>query len=120
SIESRACIDFCESIRRAKKPADIRGIEEIARARREILPYGALVLERVLRRIRPKEVVFSVFGVREGLVFSLLSPAERARDPLLAFCEDHARLHSRSLAHARELCKWTDAIFTEPGPRESP
>lgn len=120
SIESRACIDFCESIRKAKKPSDIRGIEEVARARREVLPYGALVLERVLRRMRPKEVVFSVFGVREGLVFSLLSPAERERDPLLAFCEDHARLYSRSLAHARELCAWTDAIFFEPGPRETP
>jgi len=119
SIESRACIDFCDSIRRAKKIADIRGIEDIARPRREVLPYGALVLERLLRRMKPKEVVFSVFGVREGLVFSLLSPAERERDPLLAYCEDHARLHSRSLAHARELCTWTDAVFSEPGPRES-
>ena len=27
---------------------------------------------------------------------------EERRDPLLAFCEDHARLYSRSLAHARE------------------
>ncbi len=120
SIESRACIDFCENIRKAKKLADIRGIEEVTRARREVLPYGALVLERLLRRMKPKEVVFSVYGVREGLVFSLLSPPERKRDPLLAFCEDHARLHSRSLAHARELCAWTDALFTEPGPRETP
>jgi exopolyphosphatase/guanosine-5'-triphosphate,3'-diphosphate pyrophosphatase len=120
SIESRACIDFCESIRRAKKIADIRGIEDVARARREVLPYGALVLERVLRRMKPKEVVFSVYGVREGLVFSLLSPAERDRDPLIAFCEDHARLHSRSLTHARELCAWTDTLFAEPGPRETP
>ena len=120
SIESRACIDFCENIRKAKKLADIRGIEEVTRARREVLPYGALVLERLLRRMKPKEVVFSVYGVREGLVFSLLSPAERKRDPLLAFCEDHARLHARSLAHARELCAWTDALFTEPGPRETP
>jgi exopolyphosphatase/guanosine-5'-triphosphate,3'-diphosphate pyrophosphatase len=120
SIESRACIDFCESIRRAKKLSDIRGIEDVARARREVLPYGALVLERVLRRMKPKDVVFSVYGVREGLVFSLLSPSERERDPLLAYCEDHARLNSRSLVHARELCTWTDTIFTEPGPRESP
>jgi exopolyphosphatase/guanosine-5'-triphosphate,3'-diphosphate pyrophosphatase len=120
SMESRACIDFCEDIRKAKKLGDIRGIEEVARARREVLPYGALVLERVLRRMKPKEVVFSVYGVREGLVFSLLSPAERERDPLLAFCEDHARLHSRSFTHAGELCAWTDALFTEPGPRETP
>ena len=119
NIPLQDCIAFCESIRRAKKVGDIRGIEDVARARREVLPYGALVLERVLRRMKPRDVVFSVFGVREGLVFSLLSPSERARDPLLAFCEDHARLNSRSLVHARELCTWTDALFTGAGPRES-
>lgn len=119
AIPLQECIAFCESIRRAKKLNDIRGIEDVARARREVLPYGALVLERVLRRMKPRQVVFSVFGVREGLVFSLLSPSERARDPLIAFCEDHARLNSRSLDHARELCTWTDALFTGAGPKEN-
>lgn len=120
AIPLRDCVDFCESIRRAKKLGDIRGIEGVARARREVLPYGALVLERLLRRMKPRDVVFSVFGVREGLVFSLLSNLERERDPLLAFCEDHARLNSRSLDHAHELCTWTDALFEGPGPRETP
>ena len=120
SIPLRECVDFCESVRRAKKTADIRGIEGIARPRREVLPYGALVLERLLRRMKPRDVVFSVFGVREGLVFSLLSNLERERDPLIAFCEDHARLNSRSLDHARELCTWTDALFEGTGPRETP
>lgn len=120
AIPLRECIDFCESIRRAKKISDVRGIDGVARARREVLPYGALVLERLLRRMKPRDVVFSVFGVREGLVFSLLSNVERERDPLLAFCEDHARLNSRSIDHARELCTWTDALFEGPGPRETP
>ncbi len=119
AIPLRECIDFCESIRRAKKLSDVRGIEGIARARREVLPYGALVLERLLRKMKPKDVTFSVFGVREGLVFSLLSARERARDPLLAFCEDHARLNSRSFEHARELCTWTDALFEGGGPQET-
>ncbi len=120
AIPLRECIDFCESIRRAKKLSDVRGIEGIARARREVLPYGALVLERLLRRMKPKDVTFSVFGVREGLVFSLLSQNERRHDPLLAFCEDHARLHSRSLDHAFELCTWTDTLFEGRGPQETP
>ncbi|MCK5713301.1 MAG: exopolyphosphatase, partial [Hyphomicrobiaceae bacterium] len=29
-------------------------------------------------------------------------------------------LRSRSIEHAWELCSWTDAIFTRPGPRETP
>ena len=43
---------------------------------------------------------FSVFGIREGLVYSLLSEAERRKDPLLSFCAEYARLRSRSAEHA--------------------
>jgi exopolyphosphatase/guanosine-5'-triphosphate,3'-diphosphate pyrophosphatase len=77
-------------------------------------------MERLLKRMKPKDVVFSVYGIREGLLFGLLSDSERRRDPLLSFCEDFARQRSRSLEHARELGAWTDAIFQQPGPAESP
>lgn len=119
AIPTRDAIAFCESIRR-RKLASIPGIAEISRPRREVLPWGALVLERLLRQLEPSEVVFSVFGIREGLVFSLLPEHERRKDPLLSFCEDYARLRSRSVEHAHELASWTDALFAEPGPKETP
>jgi exopolyphosphatase / guanosine-5'-triphosphate,3'-diphosphate pyrophosphatase len=77
-------------------------------------------MERVLKKVEPKSVVFSVFGIREGLLFSLLSDYERRKDPLLGFCEEYARLRSRSLVHAHELCAWTDTLFTDSGPGNSP
>jgi exopolyphosphatase/guanosine-5'-triphosphate,3'-diphosphate pyrophosphatase len=117
AIPGREASAFCESIRKGKKP---KGFDRVARARREVLPYGALVMERVLKRMEPERVVFSVFGIREGLLFGLLSKHEQEKDPLLSFCEDYARLRSRSAAHGHELCSWTDGIFTEPGPRETP
>jgi exopolyphosphatase/guanosine-5'-triphosphate,3'-diphosphate pyrophosphatase len=107
-------------LRSTRKLGDMKGVSEISKARREVLPFGALVLEALLRRLKPREVVFSVFGIREGLVYSLLSPMERAKDPLLSFSEDYALLRSRSVAHARELCAWTDTIFSPPGPDETP
>ncbi|MDX2307599.1 MAG: Ppx/GppA phosphatase family protein [Hyphomicrobium sp.] len=113
-------IEFCEMVRRARKVTQLRGIDEVARARREALPYGALVLERLLKYLQPSAVVFSVYGVREGLIYGLLPPAERAKDPLLTFCGEYARIRSRSPAHAHELCEWTDQIFVPPGPLESP
>lgn len=120
SIPARDALAFCETIRKTKRISTLAGIDDVTRARREVLPYGALVLERLLKLMQPSEIVFSVFGIREGLIYSLLPPFERRKDPLLSFCEDHARLRSRSLDHARELCDWTDALFTEPGPKESP
>lgn len=118
TVTTREAIDFCELLRR-KKLSSLRGIESIARPRREVLPYGALVMERLLKRMEPGSVIFSVFGIREGLLYDLLPAHERRKDPLLSFCEDYARLRSRSVAHARELAAWTDAIFHEPGPGES-
>ena len=120
SLPLREAIAFAEQIRRAKKLSGVRGIEEVSRQRREVLPYGALVLERLLRRLEPSEVVFSVFGIREGLVYGLLNEHERRKDPLLCFCEDYARLRSRSVEHAHELRAWTDALFQGPGPSETP
>ncbi len=118
-LSTREAISFCEEVRKARKISDISGAGEIPRPRREVLPYGALVLERLLRRMKPKEIVFSVFGIREGLLFGLLSDAERRKDPLISFAEDHARLNSRSVAHARELYHWTSSLFVPPGPKES-
>ena len=120
SIPTRDAILFCEKIRKTKKVSTLPGIDDVSRARREIVPFGALVLERLLKLLAPSEVVFSVYGIREGLVFSMLSDAERARDPLMCFCEDYARLRSRSFDHAKELCAWTDALFDAPDLLESP
>ena len=119
SIPTREAIEFCQLVRRAKKVSTLMGITDVARARRDVLPYGALVLERLLEALAPSEVVFSVFGIREGLVFSLMPQHERGKDPLLCFCEDFARARSRSIAHAHELCTWTDALFEGDGPKET-
>lgn len=120
TIPTKDAIEFCEQLRRIKKIASLPGIADVARARREVLPYGAFVLERLLKATQPSQVVLSVFGIREGLLYSKLSAHERAKDPLLCFAEDYARQRSRSLEHAHELCRWTDTIFALPELAEAP
>ncbi|MEQ1651317.1 MAG: exopolyphosphatase [Hyphomicrobium sp.] len=119
-MQPRVAQDFSELVRRSKKANGLPGIAGVARARREVLPFGALVLERLLRQMQPSEVVFSVFGIREGLIYGLLPPLEKKRDPLISFCEDYASLRSRSVEHARELCRWTDQLFSLPELAETP
>lgn len=113
TISPREAIDFCGELRK-KRLSAIRGHETVARARREMLPFGAVVLERVLRRLEPSALVFSVFGIREGVLYDLMPESERHKDPLLSFCLDYARLRSRSARHAQELCRWTDPLFASP------
>jgi exopolyphosphatase / guanosine-5'-triphosphate,3'-diphosphate pyrophosphatase len=118
-MSTAEAVDFCEEIRKTRKLSAMPGFEQISRQRREVLPYGALVLERLLKKLQPSAVHFSVFGIREGLVYSLLSDTERRKDPLITFCAEYARLRSRSPEHAEELCAWTDALFEAPGPKET-
>ena len=119
-LSARDAQEFAEFTRKAKKPGSMPGVAKINKARREVLPFGALVLERLLRQLQPSDVVFSVFGIREGLIYGLLPAHERRRDPLISFCEDYAKLRSRSIDHARELCRWTDQIFADPALEETP
>jgi exopolyphosphatase/guanosine-5'-triphosphate,3'-diphosphate pyrophosphatase len=120
AIPTAEAIAFCEFLGKTKKLSGLSGFEELAKARREVLPYGALVLERLLKTLAPSEVIFSVFGIREGLIYSLLPAHERRKDPLLSFCTEYAALRSRSVEHAWELCRWTDVLFEPPGPKETP
>lgn len=121
TLSTREAIAFCEDIRRSKKISAMKGIADVARPRREVLPMGALVLERLLKQLQPACVHFSVFGIREGLLYSLLPPSERGKDPLISFCRDYAEQRSRSPEHGEELCSWTDALFNVgPGPKETP
>lgn len=94
------------------------GSERISSARQETVPYGALLIERYIRKARPSSIIVSAFGIREGLLYSLLPDDERQKDPLLSACEDLAALRSRSPTHARELCAWTSQIFDDNGSLE--
>jgi exopolyphosphatase/guanosine-5'-triphosphate,3'-diphosphate pyrophosphatase len=52
--------------------------------------------------------VFSTYGVREGLLYSMLPTAERAKDGLICAAQDLNELLSRSARHAEELIAWSD------------
>ncbi|MFZ1108203.1 MAG: Ppx/GppA phosphatase family protein [Rhodomicrobium sp.] len=95
-------------------PSTLARLDGMPLGREETLPLGALLLNAIVRKMQPDEVVFSAFGVREGTIYRLLSEAQRAEDPLLSACEDVASRRARSPQHAKELEGWTDALFPEP------
>ena len=70
------------------------------------VPSGAAVLIALLKIARPSDVLFSAFGLREGLLFDRLPPAVRALDPLHDACRAIARRDGRSLAYAEALESW--------------
>ena len=93
-------------------PDTLKGIEAVSKSRSETLPLAALVLERLLARTQPKDMVTSIYGVREGLLFGKLKKRVRDSDPLLNASWDFAKRYARSPNHELELCQWTNALFT--------
>jgi len=110
SIPAADALDFAQRLRRLAAANMLADIEAVADARRPLLTYAALVLEYIIRVAKPKTIVFSTFGVREGLLYAMLPQAERSRDGLICAAQTLNELLSRSTRHAEELIGWTDRL----------
>jgi exopolyphosphatase/guanosine-5'-triphosphate,3'-diphosphate pyrophosphatase len=95
----------------------LEGIASVTKRRAEAIPYGAVVLERLLKMARLERVVISAFGLREGVLFSKLAADERAKDPLVASCEDMARRLGRDPRLSQVLDRWTAPLFANADKR---
>jgi exopolyphosphatase/guanosine-5'-triphosphate,3'-diphosphate pyrophosphatase len=110
SIPAQDALDFARRLRRLVTADMLADIEVVADARRPLLAYAALVLEYIIRVAKPKTIVFSTFGVREGLLYARLPATERAKDGLICAAQELNELLSRSARHAQELIEWTDRL----------
>jgi exopolyphosphatase/guanosine-5'-triphosphate,3'-diphosphate pyrophosphatase len=99
-------------------PLKIATLPGLAVRRSATLPAAALVLDRVLRRLRPERVVFSMFGVREGWLYAQLTTAERYLDPLVEGAQAFGLPFARVPAFAAALAQWTAALFPGETPAE--
>jgi exopolyphosphatase / guanosine-5'-triphosphate,3'-diphosphate pyrophosphatase len=118
AIPTRDALDFAKLVERIEAEALI-SIESVSSARRPLLAYGAVVLDEIIRQANPKEIVISALGVREGLLYDALTPAERATDPLISAARQFNLLRSRAPAHAEELFEWTSQFLATTHLEES-
>jgi exopolyphosphatase / guanosine-5'-triphosphate,3'-diphosphate pyrophosphatase len=102
--------DFLDIIARQSRKS-LEKITTVSRKRLEVVPIAARVLQRLLRRAGPKQLVFSAFGLREGHIFSLLSGEAQREDPLLAACADIALANRRFGIDGTDVFAWTTPLF---------
>ena len=106
---------LAETVERSK-PAKLAQIPGISAMRADKLPDAAALLRVLLAELQPEGLVFSSWGLREGLLFQRLGPSERAADPLLAGVEGFAAVGAATMTDAALLARWTVAASTA-GPR---
>lgn len=92
-------------------------IPGVSKRRLPTLPVAAVILERLVQVVQPSQLVFSVYGMREGQFFQNLPKPVREEDPLISACADLALAAGRFTEHARELMDWMSPLFPqEPAP----
>nr|WP_298684764.1 exopolyphosphatase [uncultured Dongia sp.] len=93
----------------------LANIVGMSRRRTETLPYGALVLERLIKAVKPECVLYSAYGLREGYLFSTLDAAAQQGDPLLVGCADLAGADGRFGSVSDLLDDWLAPLFRSEG-----
>ncbi len=90
----------------------------VSRRRVDTLPLACLALDRLLAALKPRNVVFSAFGLREGFYYSRLSDNERARHPLIAFAEEQGADWRRFDLSPIEIFDWLTPVFAGESEQE--
>ncbi len=85
----------------------LKARERISSMRAEKLPDAAVLLEALLVRLAPENVVFSSWGLREGLIYDRLPEHTRSQDPLLAGVAVFASQRGTEPALAARMAAWT-------------
>ena len=93
---------------------DPKSIPTLTASRIPTLPAAKLVLSSVAEELQPSELIVSSFGIREGLLYHQLSPAERLLDPLVEAAREAGRGLSRFGEHGDLLDRWIAPIFDDP------
>ncbi len=85
----------------------IKARGRISNMRAEKLPDAAVLLQVMLAQLNPSQVVFSSWGLREGLLYERLPPHGRAQDPLLAGISVFAAQRGAPPTLAARMAAWT-------------
>lgn len=62
----------------------LQQIERISTMRSATMPHAAVLLQAMLKKLQPERLIFSSWGLREGLLYDRLEAGARSQDPLLA------------------------------------
>ena len=110
-IQTNEAADFAELVEQMDSDT-IGDIDVVSTARRPLLAYGAIVLDEIIHRAKPKDIILSAAGVREGMLYDRLSQAERAIDPLIAGSRDLESIFARAPGYGDELISWVDGFMS--------
>lgn len=105
-IGAAAASDVARELIRPKGEA-LAPVPGIGSSRLASLPDAAALLQALIVTLKPANLVFSSWGLREGLLYAALDDGVRTQDPLLAGISAFIEHHGASPAIAAMVAGWT-------------
>ncbi|WP_408591426.1 exopolyphosphatase [Novosphingobium sp.] len=102
-----------------KRTEALPALEGLASGRLAALPDTAALLAVLVRRLQPAKLVFSAWGLREGLLIEELPEYVRGQDPLVAGVSAFAAEQGISPHMGAMVAGWTLAASSGSGRREN-
>ncbi|WFL78140.1 Ppx/GppA family phosphatase [Altererythrobacter arenosus] len=112
-LEVDEAMELCGKLARAK-PEKLASMGGITPMRAGYLPDAGALLKVMLDEFQPEKLVFSSWGIREGLLFDRLDPLRKTQDPLLAGVNAFCEIREATITHATRVAGWTVEIAGGP------
>jgi exopolyphosphatase/guanosine-5'-triphosphate,3'-diphosphate pyrophosphatase len=111
-IGGKKAAEFAGIVAR-QNPAALEKTMGMSQKRLRDMSVAALTMEQLFEKIRPRQLIFSGTGLREGLLFDQLPPAAHKQDALIAGCAKIALKISRfdDLKAFMILAQWMTPLF---------
>ncbi|PPR24665.1 MAG: Guanosine-5'-triphosphate,3'-diphosphate pyrophosphatase [Alphaproteobacteria bacterium MarineAlpha10_Bin1] len=111
-ISARSALEFAREIA-ALSPDALANFAGFPEERADSVPFANLVLKRLIEQTGVAAVLFSAYGVREGLIFDRLPDSLKSEDPLIAACRNLAAMTGRATADGEALYRWASPAFAD-------
>ncbi|MEO0916428.1 MAG: Ppx/GppA family phosphatase, partial [Pseudomonadota bacterium] len=83
----------------------------IGESRMSLVPLAAQVLKELVRTLKPKEIIISSYGIREGMLYQQMPDELRDRDPLIEACRFAESKDARMPGFGRRLFQFVQPLF---------
>lgn len=100
----------------SQSEASLAATPGISSKRAATLAYAALLLKRIVKRGKFKRVVFSAYGLREGVAFAQCDELHVSREPLLAGADAMAGHALAEPGFGAALASWLEPVFSSLPP----
>jgi exopolyphosphatase/guanosine-5'-triphosphate,3'-diphosphate pyrophosphatase len=105
-----------KDLRKLVQSLDPAIYDTTAPARLATSPAAAMLLELLVEQLEPSRLIVSTYGIREGLLYSRLTPKVRGADPLVEEARDAGGGEHRFGQHGDLLDAWIAPLFDDEPP----